>query len=407
MYSKERESSVADIKAALEPISKAIKDLRALAVGPSADDLPAISEPLQKLITSAISENSPDFTKEFPPEKLLTAADNIAKLIDRLLTLMPDIVDKIRIDPDPISAARIPQQFTAPAVDQRFAMPAAEARASLGKSAETLEKTLEEVEVLHKGEYVQALDIVESTLKLENDSVAFIKAVNVMIVATTDPRTQVEFQTAAHSFGSAVSTVFGGARSRLLIIPEYSQQLSNGIKEVRAAIKKLLSLGDTAATYVETTGADDEEVDDATRELMATAHAIEEMSSRLAAFSQQFSETEKEEEEKEEEEIKEEIKEEINPDEEIKMVKIDMDAEQGSLPAFVVQHATPILQTTTLIVKRAQEITADLVAKLGKLENEKLLIKAAQELSESAELLIITAELLVSQTIVELSQNTQ
>ena len=50
------------------------------------------------------------------------------------------------------------------------------------------------------------------------------------------------------------------------------------------------------------------------------------------------------------------------------------------------------------ILQRAQEITKMIIAEKGHLENEKLLIKCAQELAESAELLMISAEIVITKS---------
>ncbi|KAH0787667.1 hypothetical protein GPJ56_008400 [Histomonas meleagridis] len=74
----------------------------------------------------------------------------------------------------------------------------------------------------------------------------------------------------------------------------------------------------------------------------------------------------------------------------------NLKAAEGTLPAFLISCATPIFAASSAIVKRAQEITAQLLANFGKIDNERGLIRAAQDLSEAAELLLICAEILVT-----------
>ena len=68
------------------------------------------------------------------------------------------------------------------------------------------------------------------------------------------------------------------------------------------------------------------------------------------------------------------------------------------LAAFVIKNAQPVLMATGPILQRAQEITKMIIAEKGHLENEKLLIKCAQELAESAELLMISAEIVITKS---------
>ena len=111
------------------------------------------------------------------------------------------------------------------------------------------------------------------------------------------------------------------------------------------------------------------------------------MTTRLAKFNVQvpiIGEEIIEEEENHEEEIQE-----------LEKILTDLETEQGTFPSFVISHATPILQTTSKILKRAQEITQSIIQNEGFIQNEKSLIKVAQDLSESAELLLIVAEILI------------
>jgi hypothetical protein len=74
----------------------------------------------------------------------------------------------------------------------------------------------------------------------------------------------------------------------------------------------------------------------------------------------------------------------------------DLGAEEAMLPGFVISHANPILEAAALCLKRAQQITNETIQKSGPLENEKLLIRSAQELSEAAALLLMCAEILIA-----------
>lgn len=75
-----------------------------------------------------------------------------------------------------------------------------------------------------------------------------------------------------------------------------------------------------------------------------------------------------------------------------------LESQIGHLPAYVISHAKPILQASSGIMGRANKIIEMLLEERGEIQNPHLLIKAAKELSESAELILIAAEMLIHNT---------
>jgi hypothetical protein len=69
--------------------------------------------------------------------------------------------------------------------------------------------------------------------------------------------------------------------------------------------------------------------------------------------------------------------------------------DEGALAGFVVVHAEPILESSLACLRRAQQITNEMIQKSGPLENEKLIVRCAQELSEAAAFLLLCAEVLM------------
>lgn len=75
-----------------------------------------------------------------------------------------------------------------------------------------------------------------------------------------------------------------------------------------------------------------------------------------------------------------------------------LDAELGHLPGYIISHTKPILQAAAGIMQRAQVITENLLKQFGEIQNSHLLIKAAKELLECSELVLLSAEMLIKGT---------
>jgi hypothetical protein len=169
---------------------------------------------------------------------------------------------------------------------------------------------------------------------------------------------------------------------------DFDREMADSLAAFRAAVAKVMELGDAASRVEEAAApapvAEEADADDeVTREFKASAFAIEEMAARLKQISDQVDQSVLVEEEADEAPAEDE------------RPRLDLQAVEGSLPAYVIAHANPVLEAAALILRRAQEITNQIMRECGRIENEKLIIRCAQDLSEAAALLLIVAEILI------------
>jgi len=375
MYTDQRSPITATAVDAQMQVKEAVDKVSSHAVGASSSEfssfVPQLYEHLKELLDS--SQLVKFGYGVFSPNPLIGPLKSFAESLLKITHLGPTLTDKIVIDPDPASAGKVPDDFEVPPLPKSAPAPTdALQEMALAK------RQLDEVVTVFRSTCEQALatsqDLLKAITTLREAVNGFAEKALVMAVATVDTRYQVEEQTALHAFANSVNAVQEAMRARLLRRQGFAVEMDDALNTFTATGKKCIELAEVAAT-IEVQQDDDESMDEVSKELMATSKAIEKMSARLKEFQTQMH------------------VEELAEDEEDNHPVID--AEEGSLPAFLVQSANPILQATSAILRRAQEITADLIRKFGKIDNERGLIKSAQDLSEAAELLLICAEIIV------------
>jgi len=265
MYFDQRAGCIKRLKDYIPKFNESIQNLRKKAVGPTADDLPESVSTLPQIIEEFEQISSHlDFDAEFPSFEIVKSVSKFSTMIDKLMKTMPTIVDKVQIDPDPISASRVPTSFELPPLQtsQQDILPPQEALENLQAEHEKFEAVLKDIQTTHDEEYASSLDLVDSSEKLNNAAKAFSVAINAMIVATTDPRTQVESQTAAHAFSASIVQAFTAIKNRLMRTPDFKKDFSQALLEIRKSICRLLELGESASTVTEVAAeVVDEEVD--------------------------------------------------------------------------------------------------------------------------------------------------
>jgi hypothetical protein len=362
-----------------ENLQKAYADVLASAVGPGiAEFTEAYNKYMEKISTAKnlINNESPIDAKE-PIRDACTLAPQVIATVSALN-------DHIIILPDPISAGKLPDEFALPPLPAEAPSPT-EAFEALQKEAKIFQAAIEKEKT--KCAEGQNEEIVTETIAFNEAALKFATACSTMAVATLDPRMQVEQQTLIHSYANAINQIIRAIRSQIMVVPNAQAELSDGFSSLQAVTNQLVELADAASKVQPAQDEEPEANDEVTAELKATASAIEEMSARLAEFGAQFGDSAKEAEINGDDDCEE--------DDENKETADVTPADPNDFPSFVISQAQPILRAAGLILKRATEITRDLIAQFGHISNERMLISLAQELSDDAGLILICAEMLI------------
>ncbi|OHT11368.1 hypothetical protein TRFO_19262 [Tritrichomonas foetus] len=378
MYTDNRLEIVENIDNSLLQLNSAISLTRNKAVGQSSIEMGNLATQLESQVKSLVqSSEKLTFGAIFTPKPLLKPCEDVCIVTNKMAVLGPTLTDRIIIEPDPAAAARIQEDYVVPPLP-KSAPPPAEALQNLILTQRKLDETLAQFKTVIKTTLATSGELLEAAESIRTISNAFAEKALLMAVATVDPRYQVEQQTALHAFANSVNGVQAAMKSRLMRTPKFGAEMEEALSAFNSSISKSMELAEFASKIE--AHQEDDSLDEVTRELNATALAIEKMSAKLKEFEEQVN--------------MENIDVNVDVDSTAAVIH-DIQAAAGTLPAFLIASANPILAATTQILKRAQEITAGLIQKFGRIENEKGLIKAAQDLSEAAELLLICAELLV------------
>ena len=330
-------------------------------------------------------EHAKELVKGESPNDAMEHAREACVLAQQVIARVSLLNDHIIILPDPIAAGKLPDEFTLPPLPTE-APSLAEAFEALKKVANEFQEEIEKTKA--KCAEGQNEEIVKQAIALHDSAFKFASSCSTMAVATIDPRMQVEQQTLIHSYANAVNQVVDAIRSQIMVVPNAQAELAESISSLHSITTQLVELADAASKVQPQQEEEPEANDEVTAELRATANAIEEMSARLAEFGTQFGESAKEAEINEDDDDEEE-------DGEKKETTEITPTEPNDFPSYVISQAQPILRAAGQILKRATEITRDLIAQFGHLSNERMLISLAQELSDDAGLILICAEMLI------------
>lgn len=380
MYNNNRLEIVDNIESSLSQLNTTISLVRNEAVGATSTEFGNLSTQLDSE-TKVLVQSSEKITfgSLFVPLPLLQPCEKVCTITQKMAVVGPTLTDKIIIEPDPAAAARIPEDYTIPALPKK-APPPAEAYNDLLSARKSIDNVVEKFRNVNDTILATSKDLLDAIEKLRKVSNTFAEKALIMAVATVDPRYQVEQQTALHAFANALNGVQSAMKSRLMQTKSFKTEMDDALASYNATIDKSMELAEFASK-IEAQPDKDESVNEVTRELNATADAIEKMSARLKEFEEQVN--------------MDGLGGEDAFDPTAAATINDIQAAAGSLPAYLIAAANPILAATTQILKRAQQITTELLKKYGKIENEKGLIRSAQDLSEAAELLLVCAEILV------------
>jgi hypothetical protein len=396
MYNREKTEVLPGMADSTASLRTGAQVLLASAVGATRDDFAAVLVEFETALErwSAAAE-ALNFTDPFAAAPLITGLGPFGEVMQRLSLLAGALLDHVVVQPDPASAAQLPDDYAIPTrTDSGPPPPADAAFGELTGCQRELQAALEAFKVPLAEPLAEGPVLLRQFLVLKNAFDLFVGGSLRMAIATRDPRLQVEQQTQLHALGDAFTTVRDALRARLMRAGDFEREMGDGLASFTALAAKIMELGE-AASHVEEApvlpppppAPEDVEEDEVSREFKASAFAIEEMAARLKLISDQVDQSGLEDEAED------------APDDEAaaddEKSKFNLQAVEGSLPAYVISHANPVLEAAALILRRAQEITNQLMKSVGKIENEKLIIRCAQDLSEAAALLLIVAEILI------------
>lgn len=377
MWNNTRAEIVDTLNAAMSQLSASVSAVRGKAVGASSTELGTQFQGLQKNIPDIQkSSETLDFGAAFAPVKLFNALKAICGTLFGITKISPSLTDRIIIEPDPASAAKVPEKYELPPLPEKALAPT-DAFDEMELSKRQLETGITEFKKVTDANLTPSGELLHALATLTKLCNAFAEKALGMARATADTRSQVEQQATLHGFSNAVAALQNAMKARLLRQANFERDMDEAINSLRNSSDSSMRVAVEASKIESNAAPEDESMDEVTRELTATSKAIEDMTSRLSQFAQQVD------------------IENVQPLEDETQIP-DIQAAAGTLPAFLIASAQPIFQATSKILVRAREITAQLIAKFGKIENESGMIKVAQDLTEAAELLIICAEILVN-----------
>ena len=376
MWTATRNEIIDTLSASLQDLAAAVSTVRGKAVGASSTELGTQFTALEGLIPSLVSASEMlDFGSQFTPAKILPPVKQLSTTLLAITKVSPSLTDRIIIEPDQAAAARVPDRYELPPLPEQ-AMSPTDALDEMELAKRQLDSSIVEFKKVTDANLTPSGELLSALANLRKVANTFAEKALGMARATVEARSQVEQQTTLHGFSNAVTAVQNAMRSRLLRVPNFEHEMEDALSSLRNTSDASMRIA-VDASKIDVEQPADESMDEVTRELTATSKAIEDMTSRLSQFAAQVD------------------IESVTPVQEESQIP-DIQADPGSLPAFLIASAQPIFEATAKILVRAREITASLIEKYGKIENEAGMIKVAQDLTEAAELLIICAEILVN-----------
>jgi hypothetical protein len=346
------------LQSAMQNLSETVSSIRTKAVGRASTEIGSLINQLKES-TTQLDNNISNIIKS------CSSCFDIAK-ITQILT------DRIVIEPDAQSAVLIPSTFDLPA---NVSKPAStnDAFDELDISRRHLETAIKNFKISIDAPLALSKELLQSLKDFVGFCSIFVeKAIGFSLsLSSSVIRNQADLQTQIHTFGNSVNAIQLAMKSRLLRSPRFTAEMDDAMKRFHFNFNHLLN---TVRECTKVQNVESDNLDDVSRELLATSKAIEEMSNRLSQFASQTDTT---------------------ANEEIDLSSFNV--ESGSLVSFLIQNSQPVLKATQRIIVRAREITAELIKQFGRIDNEAGIIRCAQDLSESAELLIICAEILLNE----------
>lgn len=407
MYNKFEKDIQPKLNSSYKSFSASVSKVKSIAVGPTLDEFSTAVSDLDSHFMKFV-----DYTKKidfratnndcsFPQSNLIHEIESIGEITSKIYEILPNLTDVSIIEPDPEAAEQIRAKFEVPSVSSTISnLPPSEILASIKKSRKNLEKVLKNIkEKVFNETTSSSQSIVDGVKQIDDTCMSFVKLCKQMIASCQDQRLG-ELQTAIFTFTSIVTTFHESAKKRLLREVNFEAEIEESFSQFSPQIKTIVELSEEAVRKAEEIvqqqlmakqlEASEGPSDEVTRELMATENAINEMSARLANFSSMLNNNATNEDEQ--------LDDELDTNGEKRRELSTIQAEEGTFPAFVISKAVPALETTSLIMQRAQVMAKEFLKNGSNTTSERALIKLAQEISEAAQLLIIVAEILIKKT---------
>ncbi|KAH0793000.1 hypothetical protein GPJ56_003051 [Histomonas meleagridis] len=377
MYKSHYKDIIQNINDITNQLKSSVSKVRSKAVGKTSTEIGSLMNELENKVNSVIqSTKKIDFNDIFPPKVLYLSVVDLCKVTLNMCKTGAALTDIVIIEPDKEAAGKVPGDYSVPQLPKVKSSPS-EALQEINIAKRIVYKTTSNFKTLIETYSVASSELLDAIKSVRDATIKFIEKALIMAVVTVDSSSQVEQQTSIYSLVSALNDLQLATKNRLLRTPNFEQEMCDSIKMFDTTFEKCIKLADIASKIEIVV--EDDSLDQVTKELNATSNAIELMTSKLKEF---------------EEQVKRET--EFQIEEESHIDVSNLEAASGTLAAYLISAANPIFSASAAIVRRAKDITNKLLLSNKKIENERGLIKAAQELSEASELIIICAESLVN-----------
>lgn len=373
-------SSANDVKVECDNFMSSFNVLKGKAVGKTASELCNYVEEMNRVISQFLAI---DLRAEFPSKPLINSIKSIGQVLAKTVKISDSLSDKIIIEPDPVYAEKVLDEYSLPALPDAVEDPNTlinlvnESKNNLHNAIEQFSKGIEDDSATS--------DLLFQWLTYLQQCINDFVGKSLRMAKSTQDRKKhfLNQQTKLHAFTKSVTSLFYAMKVRFLRQGNFRNTMSEALIGLRTSSDQCISVMTEACNAsVDVRPEETENVDQVTKELLETSKAIESMSSRLSQFAQQVN--------------LEAVQEQMRLQELQNQAAIpDIKCEQGSLPAFLIASSQPIFDATYKIIIRAREITSDLLRRYKRIDNEAGMIKVAQDLSEAAELLVAVAEILV------------
>ena len=378
MYTQAGDRLLQSLTAKLTNLSNVSAFAVSKAVGDSATQLSNLVQSFAPEINNLlVSAQNVDFGIPYHPLNVGPETQKVASILRDTAKAAMNLVDKIIIQPDPEAAGRLPDDYQLPKAPEA-ASNISIANESLSQSQAALFAQFDTFRTVISDPNATSDTLVNAIFALKEKLDAFAEDALALMVTTKDSHLQLQLQTSLHTVATQFTEIRYALGARLMRTGNFDAEMNESITKFYNSIQSVMAAAANISAADQQTGGGDNDV---SKELAATAHAIEEMAQRLKSIEQASAA---------------ENAAKATAAAQAQEAASNIGAQEGSLAAFVILHANPILITAGLILNRAQEITKQMIARYGKLENEQLLIRSAKELGDSAALLIFAAEIVVN-----------
>ena len=411
MYNNSQADISSNIKKALIPLQTSITNAKKTAVGESSVKISELMAKLDvkvnELITGSsqiVFESSPLYKQKaksakkdektnlheekviFIPKQIFPLCFSVCKITSRMAKVGASLTDKIVVKPDPDAAAQVQTQYTFPPLPSK-SLYADEAFNLLQESKKQLDIALQNFRNALSNDTSPSKEILDGIRDVTKSTDDYITKGLETVVATLDPRYQVNQLALFHDLANSLEDLLKATKERLLRSTDFETCMKDALSKYTVSLSSSYDRADFGSKKELTIDFDDDML---TKELHTTSLAVSNMSAKLKEFEQQInmsnvnlSSIENDEQ--------------YNNDAIIIQID-DLESAIESFPGFLIASSEKVLGFCSIILARAKEITINLKKQGKVIENEKGLVKSAQDLSDAAQLLLICAEILIKKS---------